>query len=313
MGGIGIVNNPRSRRNLRHPRIAGRLRSLLGDDGDLLDASTPEELCRALERFRAADIDVLGVNGGDGTAHVVLTAFARAYGGAPLPKLLLLRGGAMNTVAHGHHIRGRPERILREVLIRRRHGYPLRTVERDLLRVTADAEDPRYGFIFGTGAVVSFLEAYYGTGHASPTTAAVLVARAVASALTGGQFAASLTRRDRLRVSTDGDEWADGSYLALVAGTTPDIGFGFKAFARCSEQPGFFHAVGITANLFPLALSIPRILRGAPWRRRLAQDEVARELVAEGEAIRYTLDGDLYSAERSVRVETGPGVSIVIP
>jgi hypothetical protein len=45
----------------------------------------------------------------------------------------------------------------------------------------------------------------------------------------------------------------------------------------------------------------------------MAQDEVARELVAEGEGIRYTVDGDLYAARRSVRVDTGPGVEIVLP
>src|SRR5512134_3085661 len=136
MGGIGIVNNPLARRNRRRPGVARRLAAQLDGDGELVDASTPEELALALERFRAARIDVLGVNGGDGTAHVVLTAFVRAYRGAPLPRVLLLRGGAMNTVAKGNGVRGGPERILREVLIRLRHGYPLRTLERDLLTIS---------------------------------------------------------------------------------------------------------------------------------------------------------------------------------
>jgi diacylglycerol kinase family enzyme len=313
MGGIGIVNNPRSRRNRSDPRIAGRLRAMLGDDGEVMDASTPGELARAVARFRAAEIDVLGVNGGDGTAHLVLTAFVRAYGRAPLPRLLLLRGGSMNTVSHGHGIRGRPERILREVLVQKRRGAPLRTIERDLLAVSADGAPPSYGFIFGTGAVVAFLEAYYATGRTSPTTAAALIVRAIASAIAGGPFAEALTRRQRLRVVTDGDEWPDVPYLALVAGATPDIGFGFKAFARCAEQPGSFHAVGLTAGLLPLALALPRIHRGAPWRRTLAQDEVARELVAEGNGIRFTIDGDLYAARAEVRVTTGPGITLVLP
>ena len=313
MGGIGIVNNPRSRRNKRRPAIARRLRAQLDSDGEVVDASTPDELERALERFRAARIDVLGVNGGDGTAHVVLTAFARAYDRAPLPKLLLLRGGAMNTVAHGNGIHGRPESILREVLIRRRHGYPLRTVDRDLLAVSADGGPPRFGFIFGTGSIVAFLEAYYATGSPTPAMAALLVARAMGSALVNGRFAASLARRERLRVETDGDEWPDAAYLALAAGSTPDIGFGFRAFERCQEQPGFFHAVGISGSLPHLALSVPRIRRGKPWRRRLAQDEVARALVVEGPGFRYTVDGDLYTAERTVTVRTGPGVELVVP
>jgi diacylglycerol kinase family enzyme len=313
MGGIGIVNNPRSRRNRRHPAVAARLRALLRDEGQLHDASTPEELARALESFRAAGIDVLGINGGDGTVHYVLTAIARAWGDAALPRLLLLRGGTMNTVAHGNGIHGRPEGILRAVLSRRRRGTPLPTVERDLLRVTADRAAPQYGFIFGTGTVVTFLEAYYARRNPTPVTAALLVAHAAASALANGRFAARLTRRERLRVETDGEEWPAGSFLALAAATTPDIGFGFRAFHRCDEQPGFFHAVGVTGSLPALALSVPRIRRGAPWRRRVAQDEVARTLVLEGDGLRFTIDGDLYDAERTVVVETGPGVEIVVP
>jgi diacylglycerol kinase family enzyme len=313
MGGIGIVNNPRSRRNRLRPELGDRLRARLDGEGLVLDASTHEELEDVVRRLRAAEIDLLGVNGGDGTGHVVLTAFARAYGDRPLPKLLLLRGGAMNTVAHGHGVRGTPEGILKDVLEHRRRGIPLRTVDRDLLRVQADEEAPRYGFIFGTGAVVAFLEAYDRTPSPSPMTAIRLVFRGIGSALRNGPFAQSLTRRERLRIETDGEEWPDGSYLTFVAGSTPDIGLGFRAFHRCAEQPGFFHAVGVTCPILPLALTLPRIRAGRPWRRRHALDEVARELVLTTERPRFTIDGDLYSAREQVRVTTGPGIEIVVP
>jgi diacylglycerol kinase family enzyme len=312
MGGIGIVNNPRSRRNLRRPETARRLRELLGSDGEVVDASTPDELERALERFRAARIDVLGVNGGDGTGHVVLSALARSAP-EPLPRFLPLRGGAMNTVARAHGIRGSPERTLWDVVTRRRAGMPLRVVERDLLRVEADGREPRHGFLFGTGAVVAFLEAYYTTGHPSPATAALLVARGALSAVVDGAFARSLVRRERLRVSTDGEEWPDSTFLAVAAGSVPEIGFGFRAFARCDEQPGFFHAVGVTGSIAQLAVSLPRVRRGRPWRRRVALDEVARELEVEGNAPRFTVDGDLYQARRVVRVTTGPPLEVVVP
>jgi diacylglycerol kinase family enzyme len=313
MGGIGIVNNPRSRRNRRKPGIGERLRSRVDGEGLVLDASTPEELDEAVRRFRAAEIDLLGVNGGDGTGHVVLTALARAWGDRPLPKLLLLRGGAMNTVAHGHGIRGNPDGILKDVLDHRRRGIPLRTVERDLLRVQADDGPPRFGFIFGTGAVVTFLEAYYRTRSPSPLSAVGLVFRAFGSAVRNGPFAVALMHRERLQVATDGDEWPDGSYLTLMAGSTPDIGLGFRAFHRCDEQPGFFHAVGVTCPIVPLAFALPWIRAGKPWSRRHALDEVARELVLTSDRPRFTVDGDLYDARERVRVTTGPGIEIVVP
>jgi hypothetical protein len=219
----------------------------------------------------------------------------------------------MNTVAHGNGVRGNPEGILKTVLEARRRGIQLRTVERDLLRVEADDAPPRFGFIFGTGIVVTFLEAWDRSTDPSPLRAAGLVLRAIGSAMRGGPFAVSLMRRERLRVETDGEEWPDQSYLTLLAATTPDIGFGFRAFERCEEQPGFFHAVGVTCTLGPLARTLPRIRAGRPWRRRHALDEVARELLLSCDRPRFTLDGDLYAARDRVRVTTGPGIEIVVP
>jgi diacylglycerol kinase (ATP) len=314
MAGIGIVSNPRSRRNRRSPEIGGRLRALVDGEGEVVDASTHAELARAVERFKDRGIDLLGVNGGDGTGHVVLSAFAEAYGATPLPALALLRGGAMNTVADAHKVRGSPEAILKTILERRRTGAVLRTVERDLLSVQAAGMPPRLGFLFGTGAVVAFLEAYYRTGYASPATAALLLVRAVGSALVAGHFAAQLTARETLRVTADGEEWPDESYLAVLAGAVPELGFGFTPFSRCDEQPGFFHAVGVTGSTLQVASHLPRIWLGRPWKRQLALDAVTRDLVLDGPAgVRFTIDGDLYETAGAVRVRTGPPVRLVVP
>jgi diacylglycerol kinase (ATP) len=314
MAGIGIVNNPRALRNRRSPEIARRLRALLDGEGEVVDASTQEELAVAVERFKGRGIDVLGVNGGDGTGHVVLSAFARAYGASPLPALALLRGGAMNTVADAHKVRGSPESILKAILERRRAGAAFQTVERDLLSVEGAGMPPRLGFLFGTGAVVTFLEAYYRTGHPSPATAALMLVRTVGSALVAGDFAAQLMSREALRVTADGEEWPDETYLSVLAGAVPEIGFGFTPFSRCDEQPGFFHAVGVTGSTLQVAAHLPRIWRGRPWKRQLATDAVARDLLIEGPAgVRFTIDGDLYESRGPARVRTGPPVRLLMP
>jgi len=313
MGGIGIVNNPRSARNRRHPGTGAALARLLGDRGLVADASTPDELARALESFRAAGIDTLGVNGGDGTNHYVLTAAAAAWGATPLPPLLVLRGGTMNTLAANHGLRGDPASILAAHLGDLGRGGPLAAVDRDLLRVTGEGLPPTCGFIFGTGVAVAFLEAYYRATHPSALSASWLVLRAAASALVNGPLARALTRREPLRIAVDGDDWPDASYLTLVAGTVPSMGLGFKALARCDEQPGFFHAVGVHGTLVQVARLLPRVHRGAPWRRRAAQDAVARSLTVEGEAIRFTVDGDLYGPVRELRLETGAALRILQP
>ncbi|HYQ82023.1 MAG TPA: diacylglycerol kinase family protein [Anaeromyxobacteraceae bacterium] len=312
MAGIGIVNNPRSRRNLRRPGTAARLRTILGGDGEVVDASTPDELDRAVERFRGAGIELLGIHGGDGTAHYVLSAFARAFGAEPLPAVALLPGGGMNTVARGSGVRGSPEAVLERIVARRRAGLPQPAVERDLLAVEADDGPALHGFLFGTGCAVAFLEAYYASPDPSPARAAILAARAVLSALVGGRFARALARREPIEVLADGERWPKGDYLTVLAGSSPELGLGFRPFARCDEQPGFFHAVGVTGSAYRLALSAPRIRLGWPWKRRVAMDAVVRELRLEPRApIRFNLDGDLYRAERSLRLWTGPALRLL--
>jgi len=310
MAGIGIVSNPRSRRNLRHPATAERLRRLLGDGGEVREAATPEALDVALDAFRAAGCDLLAVNGGDGTARCVVTALGERWRG-PLPRLLLLRGGSMNTVADAHRIRGAPEAILQRALAERRAGHALPAVERDLLRVEAEGHPARLGFLFGTGLAVSFLEAWY-AGRATRPTALLLLLRAAGSAVVRGRLAGKLSRLEPLRAVVDGEEWPADAFLSVIAGAVPEIGFGFAPLARCDEQPGFFHAVGVTGTATQLALRLPALYLGRPWRRPLAVDAVARELLLEAPELRFTVDGDLYAGGGAVSVRTGPLLEVVV-
>jgi diacylglycerol kinase family enzyme len=311
MAGIGIVSNPRSRRNLVRPRTAEALRRLLGDAGALHEAATPEELERALAALRRAGIDTLAVNGGDGTLHVVVTALARTWEG-PWPRLLPLRGGSMNTVASAHGLRGSPEVALQRLLELRRAGGDAVTVERDLLQVEAPGQPARIGFLFGTGLAVAFLEEWHQRGPATRRSALRLLLRAALSAGVDGPLSARLSRFEPMRVSADGEEWPADAFLSVVAGAIPDIGFGFLPLARCAEQPGSFHAVGVTGSLARLALRLPAVWLARPWHRPLALDAVVRDLLLEAPRLRITVDGDLFSADGPVRVRTGPLAHVLL-
>lgn len=311
MAGIGIVSNPRSWRNRRRPETAERLRRLLGDQGELREAGTPEALAEALSAFRRAGVDLLAVNGGNGTLHVVVTALSSSWA-PPWPRLLPLRGGGMNTVASAHGVRGPPERTLARILGLRRAGAPTRVVERDLLRVEAEDQGVEVGFLFGTGLAVSFLEAWYATGHPTAARALWLLLEAAGSAALGGTLAARLTRQDSLRASADGEEWPADAFLSVIAGAIPEMGFGLSPLGRCGEQPGFFHAVGVTGSAAQVALRMPALWLRRPWRRPLAIDAVARDLFLGAPALRYTVDGDLYEARGPVRVRTGPMAEVLV-
>src|SRR5437762_2543265 len=104
--GIGVITNPRSRMNKRDPSRMRKLGYLIGDRGSAAATRSLDDLYRVAEEFKSADIDVLGINGGDGTIHHTLTAFVRTWGDKPLPLIAILRGGTMNTIANSYGIKG---------------------------------------------------------------------------------------------------------------------------------------------------------------------------------------------------------------
>ena len=167
MSGIGVVFNPRSRRNVRDPSAARRLADALGDHGVVREARSRDELHRIAEDFKALSIDVLGISGGDGTNHVTITGFLNVYGAHSLPQLAFLRGGTMNTVANSVGVRrGRPEGLLGRLIraYAQQAIRPLANVERRVMRVRGEGEQ-HYGFTFGTGVVYGFLAEYYAGGE----------------------------------------------------------------------------------------------------------------------------------------------------
>lgn len=314
MPGIGLISNPHSRVNRRSPRAIERLRSQLGPDDVVELTSDIDELHRVAAEFLDRGIDVLALNGGDGTNHITLSAFVDVWGDTPLPPIALLCGGTMNTIARGFGVRGSPPKLLHRLIEARRQGSMPPAVERPLLRVTADGETS-YGFIFGNGVVYNFLSEYYAHEDVSPTVAARLLARSVASVLARGELAGRLFRPFRAAIEADGAPWLDGEFVAVMASNQPELGLGFRPFARCGERPDAFHVVAITGPHMAVVRALPTIrVAGRLTDRPGFEDRVCGALAFRSDtSIGYTIDGDIYTTDGPVLVEAGPRVRVLVP
>lgn len=313
MPGIGIISNPHSRRNRRHPEQMRRLAYVLGQDDTYELTNRIEDVGEAAKQFKENDIDVLALNGGDGTNHVTLTKFIEVWGDTPLPKVALLRGGTMNTVSNAVGVKGTPSRLLANLVEKYYTNQPFETTHRDLLKVT-DETGTRYGFIFGNGVVANFLEVYYETGNPSPTTAARLLGKAFVSLPFGSEINRRLFRPFRARVELDDNHWPERDYTAVLASTVEQIGLGFRPFIRSEEAPGAFHILGLTEGPFGTAFALPRIRLGLPVSEDLIRSSVSASAdFTSEEPITYTIDGDMHTAEGGhVSLETGPRIEIII-
>ena len=92
---------PRSGRNRRSPALVQKLTAVLDGDGEVVEPADLPELEQAIRRFRDQGVDVIGVNGGDGTLHKVLSALVVVYAdgagdaelrAVKLPRIAILKG-----------------------------------------------------------------------------------------------------------------------------------------------------------------------------------------------------------------------------
>lgn len=309
MGGIGVVTNPRSRRNKRNPGLQHQLAYVLGEQGALAAPMDLGALESSVEHFREREIDVLAINGGDGTNHVVLSAFLRVYGDKPLPKVALLRGGTMNTVASGLGIRGQPSELLGRLVSAYHSGEPMALVERNLLVV-----DDQAGFLFGNGILSHFLEAYYEAAEPTPASALGVLIHTVASALVGGKFAQRMVRPIQAEVTAGHRRWTSHSWLTVAAGTVDDIGFGFRPFFRAVDHPGYMHALGMFCDASAVVGQLWNVWRGKPLDHPQMVDGVTDRLVIESDqALPFMIDGDFHQGGQRLEVRTGPRVQFILP
>lgn len=313
MPGIGIISNPHSRRNRRYPEQMRRLAYVLGQDDTYELTNRIDDVSDAARQFLESDIDILALNGGDGTNHVTLTKFIEVYGNEPLPKVALLRGGTMNTVSNAIGVKGTPARLLANLVEKYYTDQPFETTHRDLLRVE-DETGTRYGFIFGNGVVANFLELYYGTGNPSPATAAKLLGKAVGSLPFDSEINRRLFKPFNASVELDEETWPTRDYTAVLASTVDQIGLGFRPFVRCQERKSAFHILGVTAGPLGVALALPKIRLGLPIdESRMRSSVSGKAIFRSDEPIVYTIDGDMHRAEDGlVSMETGPRLEIIL-
>jgi hypothetical protein len=342
MPGIGVIFNPRSGRNLRDPRAAGRLARTLGDRGVIREAASIDELYKVAEDFRRLDIDVLGISGGDGTNGTTITGFIDVYQGNALPQIAFLRGGTMNTVANSVGVRrGRPEGLL-DRLCRAyvaRAARPLANVERYVMCLRGEGARPpsragdmngggspasvncpplatKYGFNFGTGVVYGFLSEYYAYGQPpNPVVAAKTLLRGVGSAAVGGEMIRRMAEPFRGSVEfPDGTAWPERDYLAIAGGTVDQIGLNFRPFYRYAEEPDSFHILGIHTSPMGFVRQLPRIWRAAPMQPGRTYEAVtARATIRSPRVpIRYMVDGDLHECGGPLHVSIGPRVRLIV-
>ncbi len=266
MNRIGVITNPRSRRNQgrlpairqvlsRHPatvhrEIAGKL--------DAIDI---------LREFARWEVDLIVIGGGDGTVQSVMTAILNERMFDSQPALAVLPAGMSNLTAENVGLRGSPEAGLARLLALAAADRPAPRVARRVLSVRqANWEQPAHGMMFGTAAFYRGVMLGYDRIH--PLGASRWFADGVTLAITLVQTMAgrsgpnSVFQGYRMAISIDGRALPAQDYILVMATTLERLNFGINPF--WGEGEG---AVRFTSVTFPprrFLQAIFPLLRGRP-------------------------------------------------
>ncbi len=309
LAGIGLISNPKSRKNKKDPARLERLKHILPDVSLARNASDLGTLKKELTFFKERKIDILAVNGGDGTLHVTISHLINIYGDTPLPKIAILRGGTMNTVALNLDVKGNTFKILKNLARKYESGSEIKTIKKSLVKA-----GNKYGFIFVNGFACNFLDEYHKGGDPSPWVAAKTIARTIGSSIIKGRLYKYLTVPFDGQITVDDKPFEKDKYMLVFISCLKKMGLGFETLYKADDSETEVHMMGFKdrhgiVGIIPL---LPSAFKGKPMPPDKVDDMLGRTFVFESDKnFRYTLDGDLYSSTGRLVIESGPVVELI--
>ena len=303
---IKIISNPHSGRNRKNPKHLKKLSQIAQGAVCLPELATMDQ---SIARLREEEVDILGISGGDGTIHQVLSSIFRVYRESPWPKIALLSSGTMNNISRNLGVRKSPAKFLSYIMEKLYRNQELSTIKRSPLIF----DEHRAGFIFGQGGIARFLEVYDEGGNTSQWKAAYLLLRAIGSSFINGAFVQKVFAPVDMELEVDGRMAKHNRYTVAVLSSIADMGFGFRPCYHTLQDQSKAQFIGFTRHPIFTAFALPKMRLALPVKRADVEDQVGTQFILRPkEKMIYTIDGDLYHCEKMLSIRLGPKVEFII-
>lgn len=300
---LGLVSNLRSQRNRRG---IDALERVLAGRREVLHRKIQgvEGLDQVLTEFAAADVEVVAVNGGDGTVQAVCSLLINANPFAGTPPLAVLSGGMTNMIAEDVGSRGAPAAAAQKLCAKLAQGdWSKDIVSRPLVGMQLrPGATPIYGTFFGTSSIYRAILYAREHVHSKKVESNLAAGLTLTRLLLGSAFARGSTQRilkgEEISVQfDDGTVDAGAQLLSLVTGMERLV-LGSRPF--WGSGAGALHYTRIAAPAPRLLRNGYRLLYGGA-KRKLAPAEVYFSRKADGMSVSlsepFTLDGELFTPE----------------
>lgn len=267
----------------------------------------PDELHETLAWFAQSGVELVVVDGGDGTIRDVLSRLPEAYVARP-PRFAILPNGKTNALALDVEMRlGAP---LERVLHAATHGGIVK--RRAFLEVSRSGAPPLRGFLFGVGAFVrgtELAQKTHGLGFFDNAAIAATLAGAAGRTLLGGR-GDPWRRGVQAGLALDDGPAEIGAWFLVLAATLKRFPLGLKPFGPPHEGLKVLAAEAPPRRLWA---AVPAILSGseAPWLERAGFRRRDVDRLALSGVESFVLDGEIFHGGE-VEVRRGPELEFVI-
>lgn len=304
---IGILSNPRSHRN----RAQSYLPSAEGLGFDVMIRSPRKlpDLSRALLDFADAGIEVLIVDGGDGTVRDALTCAYPIFGNA-MPLLAVVPSGKTNALALDL---GLPADWTISDAIHAA-GKGAVTMRRPVEIVRAGSSDPDLrGFLFGAGAFVratGLAQRTHKAGAFNGLAVGLSLGWGIAQTMFGGRRN-PWRAGERMRIGVEGSAPMERDFYMLFGSTLERLPLNVKPFGALRDG---LKMLAVDAPPAWMPFTVPALLSGASpaWLEKAGYHRGAPSSFTLSLDGGFVLDGELY-AGGDMTVRPGDPLRFVTP
>lgn len=301
---LGVLTNPSARHNYRFPFAHRDITHHLVSKADAVITAKKEETTDAIRHLLFdREINVLAINGGDGTIHSAINAIYWLCDRVSFPVLLLLNGGTYNMASRAMGTKGDPVNTVSRFIERYKNKdiKSVRTRRVGVLSIEPKGSNRVFGLVFGSQVVANALDLCDKLGSGYVGLGLLLFKGVWGYLLNTDFFRQNLWRLipDRTCVVIDGER-IDGVIGAVASTIDLKIARGLIwSLTIDSSQEGFHAKVVRAKTPHEIVRLLPYLLWEIPHPMIITRPK-AGSLSVFGD---YTVDGELFKHNDEIEVK----------